>query len=442
MSSFRQNLVDLTPLRNSPAFARLWIGAALSGIGAQMTIMAVGLQIYDITHNTFMVGLVGGIALVPMLFAGPWGGMLADSMDRRSVIMGALTTSWISTLGLLVMALAEWKAQSLGGHVVLWPFYLFTTINAMAQIVSGAARKAVYPRILEWEDLPKANALNGISMGAQLTVGPAVAGILVAALGFPATFTVDLLLAIAGFLGVVMLPKIPPLGEKVIAGWNSIKSGLVFLLRAPNIRTSFLVDIIAMGLGRPYALLPAVASLVVGGGPTSVGILTASAAVGTFFASVFSGPVNRTNRYGVAIIGAVTAYGFFVAGLGLVVLGGMFHLYGAVGPDWSEVNSLALALAALCFFGMGASDEISSIFRTTLLMTAAPDDMRGRLQGVFFSVVGGGPRLGDLFTGVLAASIALWAPALIGGIGIVVAMTLLLRMNPRFRSFDFRNPEL
>jgi len=149
-----------------------------------MTIMAVGLQIYDITHNTFMVGLVGGIALVPMLFAGPWGGMLADSMDRRSVIMGALTTSWISTLGLLVMALAEWKAQSLGGHVVLWPFYLFTTINAMAQIVSGAARKAVYPRILEWEDLPKANALNGISMGAQLTVGPAVAGILVAALGF------------------------------------------------------------------------------------------------------------------------------------------------------------------------------------------------------------------------------------------------------------------
>jgi hypothetical protein len=152
--------------------------------------------------------------------------------------------------------------------------------------------------------------------------------------------------------------------------------------------------------------------------------------------------VVRINRFGLAIGRAITVYGVFIALFGVVVLVGTLGLYGEVGNSWAEVSWIGLVLAALCFVGMGAADEVSAIFRSTILMTAAPDDMRGRLQGVFFSVVAGGPRLGDLFTGILAVSIALWAPALIGGVGIIVLIFILMRTNQRFRNYDNRTPEL
>ena len=103
---------------------------------------------------------------------------------------------------------------------------------------------------------------------------------------------------------------------------------------------------------------------------------------------------------------------------------------------------VGLGIAAVCFAGMGASDEVSAIFRTTMLLTAAPDEMRGRLQGVFFAVVAGGPRLGDLYTGIMAATVALWAPPLIGGLVIVVLLATILRVRTSFRTYDKRSPAL
>jgi len=442
VSERKRRFVDLSPLRQSPSFARLWVGAALSGIGAQLTIVAVGLQIFDITNDTLAVGLVGGFALIPMLFAGPWGGMLADSFDRRTVILLALTAAWLSTIGLVVMSAVDASLQLIGERVTVWPFYVFTTINAMTYIIAGAARTSVYPRILPIGLVPSATALNGLSMGVQFTVGPALAGILVATVGFSITFTVDAALALAGFFGVFMLPKIPPLSDSVAKGWAGIKQGLVFLRTAPNIRMSFWVDIIAMSLGRPYAVLPAVAALVIGGGPTTVGILMAAAALGTFTTSLLSGPVSRARRYGLIIGQAIMAYGVFVALFGVVVLVGLLGAFGEVANDWSRVSWLGLGLATLCFIGMGASDEVSAIFRSTMLLTAAPDEMRGRLQGVFYAVVAGGPRLGDLYTGILATAIALWAPALFGGIAILVLIALMLATNSRFRRYDSQHPAL
>lgn len=442
MTHAKRRFVDLSPLRQSPAFARLWIGSGLSGIGAQLTIVAVGLQIFDITHDTLAVGLVGGIALLPMILAGPWGGMLADSFDRRTVLLSAITVAWLSTIGLVTLSAIDAARQAEGLRVDVWPFYVFTTINALSYIIAGASRTSTYPRILPTELIPSATALNGIVMGIQLTVGPALAGVLVATVGFPITFTVDVVLAFAGFLGVIMLPKIPPLQSTVVKGWSGVKQGLAFLRQAPNIRVSFLADIIAMSLGRPYALLPAVAASVIGGGPTTVGILTAAAAVGTFSTSLFSGRVSNVNRYGLAIGRAITIYGVFTAAFGVIILAGILGWLGPVGNDWSQVSGVGIALAVLCFIGMGASDEVSAIFRSTILLTAAPDEMRGRLQGVFYAVVAGGPRLGDLYAGVLATAIALWAPALFGGIAIIVLIALLLRLNPRFRNYDKRSPAL
>ncbi|WP_193953469.1 MFS transporter [Microterricola pindariensis] len=436
----RRRLVDLAPLR-VPAFGRLWVGGAIAGIGAQMTIVAVGLQIFDMTHSTLAVGLVGGIALLPMIIAGLWGGVLADAFDRRTVLIVSSIVAWLGTLSLLGLSLADTLTRGTDAAVPLWPFYLATTVATVAATISGATRAAVIPRILPADLIARAAALNGISIGAQLTLGPALAGVLVATLGFPVTFAVDAVLFTAGFLGIVMLPRLPAEKSATRAGLRSLRDGIDFLRHAPNIRSSFIVDIVAMTFGRPFALLPAVAALAVGGGAVTVGVLTAAAALGTFLTSLFSGPVAHVHRYGVAIARSIMVYGGCVALLGLVVGAMQTGWFGAVGADFGEVNVPALVLAALAMAGMGASDEVSAIFRSTMMLTATPDAMQGRLQGIFTVVVTGGPRIGDLYVGILATAVGLWFPPLLGGVLIIALIALIMRAQPSFRNYDARNPQ-
>ncbi|WP_430867308.1 MFS transporter [Demequina aurantiaca] len=434
----QRRLVDFAPLKASPAFARLWIGGAVAGIGVQMSIVAVGLQIYDITESTFMVGLVGGFALIPMVVAGLWGGMLADVFDRRTVLIASSLVAWSCTLALV--ALSFWHAALVadGGSAPVWPFYLVTTLNAVAATISMATRSALVGRILPADMISRAAALNGIAFGLTLTVGPALAGLLAASVGLPWTFAIDAVLFAAGFLGVWMLPALPRLGEKVVAGWPVVREGFSFLKRAPNIRMSFIVDIVAMTFGRPYVLFPALGATVIGGGALTVGALTAAGAVGTILTSLFSGPVARVHRHGVAIARSITVFGYCVLAFGVVIavvgLGGF-----AAAPGWGGIHWVALIALAVTLAGMGASDEVSAIFRQTMLIRAVPDQMRGRLQGVFIVVVTGGPRMGDMYAGILATAVALWCPPLFGGIAIVGLIALLSRVRFGGRATSFRD---
>jgi MFS family permease len=438
----RRRFVDTTPLRVSPAFARLWFGGAISGVGAQLTVVAVGLQVYDITASTLAVSLVGGIGLVPLIVAGLWGGMIADAFDRKRVLIVSALIGWTSVIGLALLA---WYDAGLpAGEVPVWPLYLLATLSSVASTVQSTTRSAVTPRLLPGELVPAASALNGIAFGVQLTLGPALAGVLVAAVGFGWTYLVDIVLFTTMFLGIITLPRMAPSEGVERPGWKSLTQGVEFLRNAPNIRMSFLVDIVAMTFGRPHVLFPALGVLVFGGGPVTVGILTASMAVGTFLASLFSGPVGHVHRHGVAIGRAITVYGGFVLLLGLTVLGmqiGLAHGWVAdVGEEFGDVNPVALGIAAVALVGMGASDEISAIFRGTMLLMASPDGMRGRLQGIFTVVVTGGPRIGDLYIGVFATAVALWFPPVLGGILIVALIGVLVRVQRSFRAYDARHP--
>jgi MFS family permease len=438
----RRRFVDITPLRVSPAFARLWFGGAISGIGAQLTVVAVGLQVYDITASTFAVSLVGGIALIPMIVAGLWGGMIADAFDRKRVLLVSALVGWTSVIGLALLA---WYDSGLpAGEVPVWPLYVLATLSSVSATVQMTTRSAVTPRLLPGELVPAASALNGIAFGVQLTLGPALAGVLVATVGYGWTYLVDVLLFATMFLGIVTLPRMAPVEGVERPGWRSLTQGIAFLRSAPNIRMSFLVDIVAMTFGRPHVLFPALGVLVFGGGPVTVGILTASMAVGTFLASLFSGPVGHVHRHGVAIARAISVYGGFVLLLGLTVLGMQIGLangwVGEVGAEFCQVNPIALGIAAFALLGMGASDEISAIFRGTMLLMATPDAMRGRLQGIFTVVVAGGPRIGDLYIGVFATAVALWFPPVLGGILIVALIAVLVRAQRSFRVYDARKP--
>ena len=441
----RRRFVDITPLRVSPAFARLWFGGAISGIGAMLTVVAVGLQVYDITESTFAVSLVGGIALLPMVVAGLWGGMIADAFDRKRVLIVSALIGWGSTIGLVVMAFIDSGLETgPAGDVPVWPLYVLATLSSVAATVQMATRASVTPRLLPAELVPAASALNGISFGFQVTLGPALAGVLIAWVGFGWTYLVDVLLFSTMFLGIVTLPKMAPSEGVERPGLKSLKQGLDFLRNAPNIRMSFIVDIVAMTFGRPHVLFPALGAVVFGGGPVTVGVLTAAMAIGTFLASLFSGPVGHVNRHGIAIGRAITVYGGFVLLVGLSVLGMQVALANGwaapVSSDFSQVNLVALGVASFAMLGMGASDEISAIFRGTMLLMAAPDGMRGRLQGIFTVVVTGGPRIGDLYIGVLATAVALWFPPVLGGILIIALIAVLVRTQRSFRDYDARMP--
>lgn len=428
----RGHLIDLTPLRHSPAFARLWAGNAIAGIGNQMTIVAVGLHVYHLTNSTFAVAMVGTLALLPMIIAGLYGGMLADAFDRRLVAIGAAVAAWISTAGIAAIA---WL-----GVEEVWPFYLLTTLVSVSATIIGTSRQAILPRLLPRELLPAASALSGVSIGTMITVGPALAGVLVATVGFGWTYTIDVLMFSAAFVGIFTLPSIKPEGEIHRPGLESVRQGLAFLRRAPNIRMSFIVDIIAMTFGRPHALFPAVGALVIGGGAVTVGILTAAGAVGTLLCSLLSGRLGQVRRHGIAIGWSIAVYGAFVAGFGVVLA--VLSLGGFERSDSSieNANVTALVLAAIMMAGTGASDNVSAIFRSTMMQTAVPDNMRGRLQGIFTVVVAGGPRVGDFYVGAMAVVTALWFPPLLGGVLIIALIALCLRLTPSFRSYDALAP--
>lgn len=428
----RGHLIDLSPLRESPAFARMWAGNAIAGIGTQMTVVAVGLHIYHLTSSSFAVAMVGAIALLPMIIAGLYGGMLADAFDRRLVALSAAVVAWLATAALATVA---WL-----GVEQLWPFYLLTVVSAVAGTIIGTSRSAMLARLLPARLLPAASALTGVSMGASVTVGPALAGVLVASFGFGWTYTIDVALFTFAFLGLATLPPIKPEGAVHRPGLESVRHGIAFLRQAPNIRMSFIVDIIAMTFGRPHALFPAIGALVIGGGAVTVGVLTAASAVGTLLCSLLSGRLGTVRRHGVAIGWSIAVYGLFVFGFGIVIaimqLGGFEHETNHI----AGANMLALVLAAVMMAGTGAADNVSAIFRTTMLQTAVPDNMRGRLQGIFTVVVTGGPRVGDMYVGALALVAALWVPPVLGGLLIIGLIAMCMRITPTFRSYDALSP--
>lgn len=421
--------VDTTPLRESPAFARLWLGTSVAFIGTQVTVVAVGLHIYHITEDTWAVALVALWALGPMILAGFVGGGLSDRFDRRVVSLVTAVFAWCSVATMTVIAFLGVEAT--------WPYYALAAVNAASGTIMGAARGAILPRLLPNRLLPAASALSGITMGLAVTVGPAIAGVLVAFVGFAWTYLLDAVLFIGAFIGIVGLPRIAPERGASTGALRSVVESMRFLKNAPNVRATFVIDIIAMTFGTPRVVFPAVGALVIGGGAITVGLLTAAFAVGSTLAGVFSGPVGQVRMQGRAITLSVASYGFFIALFGLVLL--VTGMLGGPGPS-GEMLLPALLLAGAAYAGAGASDQVSAIFRNTILQVAAPDEVRGRMQGIFYVVVAGGPRVGDLVAGAVATAIALWAPALIGGLVILAIMLVLLRVYRGFQRYDAQHP--
>lgn len=417
-------LADITPLRESSDFRRLWLGSAVSNLGSQLTLVAVSLEVYRLTQDSLYVGLLSIFALVPLVLGGLLGGSIADAHDRRRVALLATTVLWLTTAALALQAWLE------VGNV--WLLYVLVAVQSGAQAINQPARSAIIPMLVRKELLPAANALSMISFGLAMTAGPLLAGVLVAWVGFGWTYTLDVASFVFAFWALLKLPPMPPGKEAHRAGLRSVVEGFRFLGTRPNLRMTFVIDLIAMIFAQPRALMPAIGAVMIGGGEATVGILLASTAIGAFLAGLFSGPLGGVRRQGSAVVWSVMGWGASIAGFGLVVV--------LAGRSGEAGVTLWLLPAALCCALAGISDSVSAVFRTTILQAATPDHLRGRLQGVFVVVVAGGPRIGDMLAGGGTKLLSEGWVLLLGGLLCIAVAWALAHRQSGFLKYDARNP--
>jgi MFS family permease len=253
-----------------------------------------------------------------------------------------------------------------------------------------------------------------------LTLGPLLAGLLVASVGFTTAYLVDAASFLAALAAVASLPAMQPEGGGRPAGLASVVEGLRYLAGQAVLAMTFVVDIIAMVFGMPRALFPSLSEGAFAGTfapATTVGALYAALAAGALIGAVMGGWFGRVHRQGAAVLVAILGWGACVVGFGLT-------------------SSLWLGLLLLA--GAGAADMVSAAFRTSILQTFAPDEMRGRLGGVFIVVVAGGPRLGDGRAGGMADWLGVQPAVWIGGLLVIVLTLLVAVLVPRFTAYDVR----
>jgi MFS family permease len=408
---WRRIVADTTPLRESADYRRWWFGYSVSFTGTQLTQFAVPFQVYRLTHSSLAVGAVGIVVLVPLVTMGLIGGAIADATDRRRLTL--ITSSALLFFSVVLTLQAALDLRQ------VWLLYVVAGLQGAASAVDSSARGAILPRLVRREMMPAANALGQLGFNSGLSIGPLLGGLLVATVGFSWAYFVDALSFVAVLYAIWRLPPMPPAAGASRAGVASVLEGLRFLGPRKNLLMTFLVDINAMVFGMPRALFPAIGTTWFHGGAGTVGLLAAAPSIGALLGAATSGWAGRINRQGRAVLVAV------------LVWGGSIALFGFTRTLW-----LALVLLAVA----GAADMVSAIFRNTILQVATPDELRGRLQGVFIVVVTGGPRLGDFEAGSVGSAFGSQVSVVTGGFACMAGVALLAAAYPSFARYDGRDP--
>ncbi|MGH8880921.1 MAG: MFS transporter, partial [Stackebrandtia sp.] len=304
--------MDTRPLR-IPAFRRLWMSTVVTGLGSQLTAVAVPKQIFDITGSSGWVGLTGAVALVPLLIFGLWGGAIADALDRRKLLL-------VGNAGIAVVSGLLW-AQAFLGLDSVWLVLVLLALNQALFGINMPTRQAVVARLVPAPLLPSAAALNG-SMGMFAAVfGPLAAGALLPVIGLSTLYAVDTIALCLAMIAVVRLPALPPLnGNGNRGGLSDILDGFRYMATKKVLLASFVVDIIAMVAGMPRALFPEMAERTFGdphGGGLALGWLYAAIPIGSLLIALLSGWVSKVRRQGVAVTVSIAIWGVAVIGFGL-----------------------------------------------------------------------------------------------------------------------------
>jgi MFS family permease len=403
--------VDTRPLRHRD-FRNLWLGQAVSGVGAAISMVAVPYQVYALTHSTALVGLLGLAALVPLLVVPLVGGAVADATDRRSLLLR--TEAGMAAIAVLFLVNASLDRPR------VWALFLLETAAVSVYSLGRPAMSTLTPRLVPDDEIAAANTLTGVYSSLASVGGPALGGALIAAVGVPATFAIDLATYAASLLVLWALPRLPPSEHAERPSLQSVLDGFRFLSGRKALLGIFVVDSNAMVFGMPQALFPALALHRYGGDASTLGLLYAAPDAGATLASLVSGWTGKVRRQGLWVTVAACAWGAAIAGFGFST------------ALWPGLALLAVA---------GGADFYSAVLRDTMLLRSTPDHLRGRLSGIEFAQVAGAPNLGNLEAGVVASLTSLRFSIVSGGVLCIAGCLATALALPAFLRYDAARPD-
>jgi MFS family permease len=402
----RRVAIDVAPLRVSRDFRLVWTGLLITSAGSQFTLVAVFVQVKELTGSEAAVGATGLAWLVGLIGGSLAGGAILDAFDRRRLLMGAQLVLAAGSMTLLVGAMLQ--------RPPLWLVYTGLVVLAAGSAIDGPTRSAMTPRLVGPALVPAAQALNQVVWNTAALFGPAIAGVVIARSSVRVAYGVDLASITCMFAAAALLRPMPPLqADHADTGLRAIREGFSFARRHRLIMSTFVIDLIAMIFGLPRALFPFLIVEQFHRSPEALGLLFAAPAVGALIGALTSGWTGHVRRQGLAVIVSVAAWGAAIAAFG-----------------WSG-TWLWFALAMLVIAGW--ADVISAIFRSTILQVSAPDRLRGRMSGIHILVVTGGPRLGDVEAGVVARLVSPTFSVVFGGLACVIGAGLVALAYPELR---------
>ncbi|WP_333767453.1 MFS transporter [Streptomyces sp. IBSBF 2435] len=400
----RHALLDVAPLRSSPAFRRLWAGQALSGFGSQMSLVAVMYQVWQMTGSTVWTGAVGLAQALPLTVLGLFAGTLIDRVDRRRFYLAA--TSGQAACALLL------ALQGFFGHLPPAAVLLLVAVQFCFVAGSGPASRTFVPRLLPAHQLSAGLALNRISFQSAMLLGPAMGGLILGGPGVGACYLVDALTFAAAIYGALGLPSMRAGDEATRPGLNGVLDGLAFLVRTPVIRGALLSDLATTVLSMPISLFPLINEERFGGNPRTLGLFLSAIAVGGVAASVFSGTFTRLPRPGLVMLGGSASWGAALV------------LFGLSPQAWAGLGCLVLA---------GAADTVSVVSRGAIVQLNTPNELLGRVAAAEQIVGQAGPDLGSMAGGLVAAATTGVTALVGGGLLCIGAVTSIGAATPGLR---------
>ena len=409
---FSAALVDISPLLESPAYRAMWFGQLISLLGSNMRLVAVAWQVFDLTGSTVAVGMVGLVEVVPLITVSIFGGTFVDTGNRKRLIAVAQVA--------LMMCSGLLAALSLTGTITLLWIYVLTGIASAFNAIDRPARSSLLPHVIPEGKMASAMALRQVLFQTTTIIGPAIGGILVAAISVGWVYLIDATSFIAALVVLRWIPRIPIAAQLSEGRWSAIKEGLSFATRTPVLLSIFVIDLVAMIFGMPRAVFPALARDIFHMGAEGVGLLYAAPAIGALIGALTTGWVSAVRRQGLAVLLAVTVWG------GAIALAGL------------SLFSLALTMIFLAI--AGAADVVSAVFRGTILLEKTPEALLGRVNALNIMVVTGGPRLGDVEAGLVAGVAGSPASVVLGGLACVVGTGAVAGLFPSLRNHVKREP--
>ena len=374
-----------------------------------MRLVALPYQIYLLTGSPFHVGLLGLFQAIPLISLPLLGGVLADRADRRRVLI--VTQSGLAASSLVLAIVTQI------GSTELWILYALTAVSASFSAFDQPARGALVPTLVERTELPAAIALNQMLYQTAAVVGPALGGIVIASYGVAAASWVDAIsfaAAIAAAVAINAPRQAMALPQSVV---ESLVEGVTYVARSRLLLSEMVIDLLAMFFGSVRAVMPFYAEQVFKVGAQGLGLLFAAPGVGALIAVLTSGWVSRVRRPGAATVVAVCAWGIAIAAFGLMTEG---------------FFALALVLVALA----EAADVLSAIFRNTILQGVVREELRGRLTAIHGLFVIGGPNLGQVRAGAVAALVSPQFAVISGGLACVLSAIAVAIWAPELPRYD------